>query len=114
MSESSPEFTITFHEGAYDVLKECAAKVGNTHPSATADSYETLARALRVELELSNNLLGNLVRLLQGTSYDGPLHLSPDTAPLSLFFRYEKSGYHGAMIFHPDSNGDTGRWSIHT
>jgi hypothetical protein len=106
---SSPQYTITMHEGAYDVLKACLAKVEDTTDINAADSYETLANAQRKALALQANLLRNLVRLLQSTDYDGDLSLAVD-GPMSLFFRHQKSGYHGAMIFHPNS----GEWQIHT
>jgi hypothetical protein len=109
--DRSPEYTITIHEGTYDVLEACLIKVYEVGQSLpTPDTYEDLARNQRQMSELKSNLLSNLIRLLRGRDYDGPLHLSPDTAPLRLFFRYEKSGYCGAMIFHADS----GNWSIHT
>lgn len=111
MNDRSAEYTITFHEGTYDVLKACLAKIGEVAANQKApNTYEDIATNERALMELNNNLLRNLVSLLRGGDYDGPLHIAPDTAPLSLFFRYEKSGYSGAMIFHADS----GNWSIHT
>jgi hypothetical protein len=109
--DRSPEYTITFHEGTYDVLKACLAKISEMAANQKApDTYEDLATNHREMSELQGNLLGKLVSLLRGGDYDGPLHIAPNSAPLSLFFRYEKSGYSGAMIFHADS----GNWSIHT
>lgn len=52
--------------------------------------------------------------------HDGPLKIFADAAPCSFFWRHEKSGYHGGLIYHRHYTKDgreplpVGTWSIHT
>lgn len=115
----SEQRTVTLHEGAVDVLKDMLAHVQTTAQEQinSATTYEELARNQREVIEQQWSLLTTLVSRLTGgaNNYDGDLHIFPDSAPLSLFWRHEKSGYHGGLIFHQPYNGQkVGRWSVHT
>ena len=60
-----------------------------------------------------------LFLITQNQDHDGGITIYSDFAPLSFFWKYEESSYHGGLIFHPNhpipEEGPTfGVWSIHT
>lgn len=70
---------------------------------------------------MERSFLSNAARLLfesNNPAHDGDLRIYPDGAPLSFYWRYERSGYHGGLIYHPIWDGEeklpVGTWSIHT
>ena len=77
---------------------------------------ERLARVAQME----RSFRVCLTRLIAGPqAHDGELRIYRDgpVDAMCLFWRHERSGYHGGMIFHPDSrypNARVGDWSLHT
>jgi hypothetical protein len=76
-----------------------------------------VAERTKLVAEMENSFNRCMLQLIfQAQDYDGPLALHGDSSPGSFFWRHEKSGYHGGLIFHKNHSvdGPVGTWSIHT
>ena len=104
---------IQAHREAMTLLMEARAWADRVRPDAT--HTHVLARKLIEEMELS--YYRNLCLLFTGAQeHDGPLTIHRDMEAC-FFWKHEKSGYHGGLIFHLNhqvKNASVGTWSIHT
>ena len=130
---TSPAHTVTFGEGAADVLDAIERRIDHVQDQANDatelpnDLYEAgkgdywLAERMERSQAMRQSWQRCLRSLLTNRrpDHDGDLHVFPDAyGDLSLSWRYDKSGYHGGVIFHPSTRPDAfdgeGAWQIHT
>jgi hypothetical protein len=101
---------------AIETWQECVTFLGRTQPSAL-DGNDVAVAWMEMRDSLYN---GMLHVMLTSTEHDGDVKVWPDGTKegKSFFWKHEKSGYHGGLIFHPiykdGVKQEVGRWSIHT
>lgn len=109
---------ITILAGAIEKYRDVQEMLRDAHAwvDKAVDEPDLIRRrALYAQMEESFSR-SMLQLIFNAQDYDGPLALHGDSSPGSFFWRHEKSGYHGGLIFHKNHSvdGPVGTWSIHT
>ena len=83
----------------------------------SGEAIEMVENRRQLAREMERSFYRSLTNLIVGPqSHDGALKVWRD-GPGSLYWKHEKSGYHGGLIFHRNHNppaNTLGSWSIHT
>jgi hypothetical protein len=110
---------ITITDSARDKHTEATKLIEDARRWAEeARNEEELLASRRLAAEMERSYYACLVQMMMvPQDHDGSLEITSDSALASFFWRHEKSGYHGGMIFHKNhkvSGAVVGTWSVHT
>lgn len=110
--------TIEIHESTVNTYHDCMEMVRKARQwEQLAPDFDELYRRREIVHEMEHSLhRAMLTLMMQVNDHDGSLGVYRDMLAC-FFWRFEKSGYHGGLIFHKnhkEADAEVGTWSIHT